>query len=651
MAYKSLLETLLDAPLSISGTSVVVTNDIVFGNSIDIVNADGVIVNRKGTIREMVKVNITSNVVTFVKRWLTQASTYIEDPLLKKAWKKWDYLYITQLAPSILDKWDDNTFPGTQTFNNIIANGSVLVWWSLNVTWQYSWPVVSTTTARSILYPTPVTGNECYVIALNAKTIYNASTSQWDVQGVSTPAPAASESVAWIMPLANNAESLAGSNDTKAMTPFKTKAALDAIDRSQLQDATFMLGEDCVAWNSLFTETVPTFTAASLFQNLWDITDNAILSLPVLGTWVIWSTINLSLAKVLSPSANLYIRIETDTWWSPSGNLVDPNATATILPWSLTTSLVDTVVTFAWSFTVSKWTKVHIIIGVVWGVINATNYYKVWYSPNHTTTRGMLRFNSTYSFWNNYYATGSATTYTQTFSGNGSTSNISTCTQTCTFTVNSTCTITSVSCSTPAPASWLSLSSATIQSISWVVLTTWSIAWWVVTFSDFKLLSWNQYKIVIAGSYWTFAPNGWSYWAFPSWTYITVNSQTFTWPGAIVMSSILTKQLAVGNVNNSLFPYVSSTIFAPILLSLTDSDYSYKLPNDVIRISAETKTAWNNAKCTMFGINSNQTWLIPLTDYYISWTPWSISTIPWTNSFKVWKSISDTKLFVRWIIV
>jgi len=56
--------------------------------------------------------------------------------------------------------------------------------------------VVADTTARDALYTSPVTGDEVYVEALNAKQIYNTGTGLWDTQDVGTPSPNASESVA-----------------------------------------------------------------------------------------------------------------------------------------------------------------------------------------------------------------------------------------------------------------------------------------------------------------------------------------------------------------------------------------------------------------------------------------------------------------------
>ena len=65
MANVNLTQTLLDWPLAISGTTVEVTNDIVWGEAINVTWASAVLTNRKKTIFEIVQVDIVDNSVTF----------------------------------------------------------------------------------------------------------------------------------------------------------------------------------------------------------------------------------------------------------------------------------------------------------------------------------------------------------------------------------------------------------------------------------------------------------------------------------------------------------------------------------------------------------------------------------------------------------
>lgn len=89
--------------------------------------------NRKKTIFELVKVDITANVVSFSKRGMTKADTEVEDASLKKQWKKGDYLYITVLAPDIValnkenERLASQDFTGyTQNFGNTTHTGYAL---------------------------------------------------------------------------------------------------------------------------------------------------------------------------------------------------------------------------------------------------------------------------------------------------------------------------------------------------------------------------------------------------------------------------------------------------------------------------------------------------------------------------------------------
>lgn len=131
-------------------------------------------------------------------------------------------------------------------------------------------------------------------------------------------------------------------------------------------------------------------TSLISLQNIWDLSWNTRLAIRAIWSWVIWTTLKLALAKVVSPSLNLNVRIETDNAGSPSGTLINANATATIAPWSLTTSLVDTTLNLAWSITIPKWTIVWLVLYVwtYWSeTVNWTNYYRIWSLTNHTTTR------------------------------------------------------------------------------------------------------------------------------------------------------------------------------------------------------------------------------------------------------------------------
>jgi len=47
-------------------------------------------------------------------------------------------------------------------------------------------------------------------------------------------------------------------------------------------------------------------------------------------------------------------------------------------------------------------------------------------------------------------------------------------------------------------------------------------------------------------------------------------------------------------------------------------------------------------------LTKNQSWLTPVTDYYLANTAWTIATSAWTNSKKVWKALSATELAIEY---
>ena len=90
--------------------------------------------------------------------------------------------------------------------------------------------------------------------------------------------------------------------------------------------------------------------------------------------------------------------------------------------------------------------------------------------------------------------------------------------------------------------------------------------------------------------------------------------------------------------------YISWAMIQNQLLSLTDSDFAYKV--DLYWISTESKWIGAYPKLTLQGINTNQSGLTYETPYYLSWTPWAISSTAGTNKKTVWLGIADSKISV-----
>lgn len=138
---------------------------------------------------------------------------------------------------------------------------------------------------------------------------------------------------------------------------------------------------------------------------------------------------------------------------------------------------------------------------------------------------------------------------------------------------------------------------------------------------------------------------------------INQNANTVNWTNYYniwyITNDTTTRWLALWNstrgaVTTTKWCYVYSTMFANKVLSLTDSDFAYKIW--LYGVSIETKAMWTYPKLVMFWRKKTATWLTEDWWYFLSSTPWSISTTAWTNMFYVWYAINSTTLFV-WSII
>ena len=184
------------------------------------------------------------------------------------------------------------------------------------------------------------------------------------------------------------------SNEAPNLWQVET-AIIEATGATDLIDWTFMLWEPCSKWDSLFKEVWPSFAQATTAQNIWDVAGNTRVSIPVIWSGIAGNSLKLALAKADNLWEDLTLRIETDDAGEPSGTLVDANATATIARASLTTSLVDTTITLAWTIILTEWVKYHIVLAQVSDTVDPARYFKVGYSTNNTTTRPLNVFDWT----------------------------------------------------------------------------------------------------------------------------------------------------------------------------------------------------------------------------------------------------------------
>ena len=289
----------------------------------------------------------------------------------------------------------------------------------------------------------------------------------------------------------------------------------------------------------------------------------------------------------------------------PTGTLVNANATATVTAASLTTSLVDTTITFALSFAITLGQKYAIVLNQVGDVVNATNYYGVGYVDRNTTTRLSKIWNGT------------------------------------------TRTIRSWPTKTSTVALWTNIWQQTMLVTYNIIplvkvrvfnMTTWFTLnwWWYVntsfTWTNLILENWTTY---------TLTKNYVNGFITTVWT-ITGNDLSIT-----VWSSFIVEALSIQTESVTIFPYTSSPLSLPTVLLKTSATYSYKLPTDFPRIANEAKSAGQSVITTFLWL---KWWFTGLsnTTYYASNTPWSISATAGTNPYVVGNGIDTTTLKIDW---
>lgn len=423
-------------------------------------------------------------------------------------------------------------------------------------------------------------------------------------------------------------------NNTDGVAEMVSQVAtvvdLSSATPPALYDSMFIGWETGSAGLAVFAEPVTPFASATSEQFIWDISDNTRISIPAFGSWVSASTLKLALAKVVSPSVNLNFRIETDNSGAPSGTLVHANATGSIAPWSLTTSLADTTITLWGSFSITKGTKVWIVIFVgtyASETINGTNYYKIWYALNNTTTRPGKIFNGT--VWSSIASnvTDASWAWFGISTSGGWEERWARILAKENLILKTVTKFTSTSAT-----------SVKLKSDAGTLLATGAFSGDSATF-NYPLVKGVYYRVEVVqtGTYYYDSPYS------ASRTNIDYVQGSYDGSNNTRFANIV----SIETEANPLFAYVSSGLFEPSVLSLTDADYTYKI--DWLWVLSEAMTVWGTPKVVLSGIDSNQSlsWVSNRADLYLSNTPWNISSTPWTNQKTIGIKHSDTKILVE----
>lgn len=148
-------------------------------------------------------------------------------------------------------------------------------------------------------------------------------------------------------------------------------------------------------------------------QQFWNMTiqkyAQSFIGTEYMETWLL----TMYLKKNNVPIDEMTVRVETDYEWSPSGNLINPNAQKTLNPLSLSTSWDWIPLQFPGSLKMEKTTKYWIVLTRSWEVHATHNYSIGKHSGNAYTTWETKKFDGTswildvwdimFKFWNTDY--------------------------------------------------------------------------------------------------------------------------------------------------------------------------------------------------------------------------------------------------------
>jgi len=263
--------------------------------------------------------------------------------------------------------------------------------------------------------------------------------------------------------------------------------------------------------------------------------------------------------------------------------------------------------------------------------VDSSNYYKIGCTSNiDTTTRAAWGWNGTV-----YESTKAPAT--DTISSLDSPSNISTAQW--------------YNITTKISTYWYLLISVTWYIWSRILINGVSVAHNAGVLTTPMVLASNTTYQITSDSNWSnyTISNDTQSWQFPSSLANIIFVSKIGGASYVSCKTIVTEEIISGPWTRK-FPYILSSLVSGTLLSKTDSDFSYKLPTDLVRISTEQGAIWYTPLCTIFGVNDKIPWLADNATQYINATPWSIWPVAGANSFVVGKTVAWGKLFVKSLI-
>jgi len=357
------------------------------------------------SVIERMKGSATGGTLTLTMRGLDQSDTDTEVVGLKKEWREWSKAFVTYVASQHVDPRDDNTFSGTQTFNDVVIWDDLTVWWdtttlNLSVSWKSKpVPKVANIAARNALYTSPVDSNMVDVEGVGLQ-IYRASAWGWVTFWEETPTPDATEAVKGKAKITTEAESIDDTNDVTIMTPKKTKYVLDRYNFTESLTA----WEAMLAWE-WYRRGNTALNTTTVVQNSWWLSTGTFLRIGYDNTetkaWVqfttatgkVLQTIEVKNWKSGTPTGNntMVVRTSASGWWTIVATSSNSFAESTYS----TSQSVGTICVYTFNTVIWPWT--YYVEQVTDRANSASNY--VWWCFTWSASSPSYHISNTW-VWN-----------------------------------------------------------------------------------------------------------------------------------------------------------------------------------------------------------------------------------------------------------
>lgn len=300
----------------------------------------------RGTLRERISYSgVSGTTLTWVVRGLSRTAIPATAGV-GQTWLAGTTIKLVLMHDQIIDQTNGMITGNLNVTGNITAGGNITTE-ILTVNDIINLPRYVDNTARDLAIPSPT--DSMFITVGGDLQHYNGTTMQREVADTGTPTPNLSETVTGKGRRATSSQFSQGidldtSNNPLLPKPSQIQSTVSTINTSisatnSFTESVFMLGESAVPSSSMFVEDMVTLAAATNVQNIGDVIANTRVSFPALWSGVASNSIALAIKKFVSPSVNLWFRLETDMNGNPSGTLFDPAAIITYDSAKLTTSL------------------------------------------------------------------------------------------------------------------------------------------------------------------------------------------------------------------------------------------------------------------------------------------------------------------------